>query len=376
MGRKAKNIYLRGSIWWIRYSHRGKQVRESSHSTVYAAADRLLKKRHGDIVTGKFAGLEPDRITMLELFKEVEQDCRDNLRSSLPQLLSRLKNHLIPALGNVRAAELSSDHIKRYRSKRLTEGAARATINREVETLQRAWKLAQMCDPPRVNRTFYFPMYEEHNIRTGFLEEDGYGALHAALPGYLKPLLLIAYHVPCRRGELIDLLMGQLDFRANEIVLNPGETKNKEGRHMPMFGPMRECLLMQKSIRDQKFGDCPYVFFGEKGDRIVDFRKAWKSACKRAGVDERLIFHDLRRSAARNMRRAGIPENTIMKIAGWKTPNMFRRYDIQDGRDIRHAAEIMENRLAEERAISTISSTVAAQRQKASVVPKSRKRLN
>src|SRR5215467_12712444 len=173
------------------------------------------------------------------------------------------------------------------------------------------------------------------------------------------------YHVPCRRGELIDLLMTQLDFKANEIVLNPGETKNKEGRHMPIFGPMRQCLLMQKSIRDQKFGDCPYVFFGEKGDRIVDFRKAWKSACKRAGVDEKLIFHDLRRSAARNMRRADIPENTIMKISGWKTPNMFRRYDIQDGRDIRHAADIMENRLAEERAISTISSTMAAQRQKA-----------
>jgi len=71
---------------------------------------------------------------------------------------------------------------------------------------------------------------------------------------------------------------------------------------------MRECLLMQRSIRDQKFRDCPYVFFGRKGDRIVDFRKAWKSACRRAGVDEKLIFHDLRRSAARNMRRAGIPE--------------------------------------------------------------------
>lgn len=138
-----------------------KQVRESSHSAAYADADRLLKKRHGDIVTGKFAGLEPDRITILELLREVEQDCRDNLRSSLPQLLSRLKNHLIS--GNIRAAELSSDHIKRYRSKRLTEGAARATINREVETLQRAWKLAQMCDPPRVNVLFPHVRRAQHS---------------------------------------------------------------------------------------------------------------------------------------------------------------------------------------------------------------------
>jgi integrase len=145
---------------------------------------------------------------------------------------------------------------------------------------------------------------------------------------------------------------------------------------MPMFGPMRECLLMQKAIRDRKFPNCLYVFFGKKGDRIADFRKAWKSACRRAGIDEKLIFHDLRRSAARNMRRAGIPENTIMKIAGWRTPNMFRRYDIQDGRDIRQAAEIMEKRLAEERAISTISSTMTAQRQNTTAVQKNRKRFN
>src|SRR5215471_8231159 len=132
MGRKATNIYLRGSIWWIRYSHGGNQVRESSHSTVHVEAGRLLKKRQGEVVTGKFTGLAADRVTMLELLNEVEEDGRDNLRSSLPQLLSRLNNHLIPAFGNVRAAELSSDHVKRYRSTRLKAGAARATINREM----------------------------------------------------------------------------------------------------------------------------------------------------------------------------------------------------------------------------------------------------
>jgi hypothetical protein len=89
-----------------------------------------------------------------------------------------------------------------------------------------------------------------------------------------------------------------------------------------------------------------------------------------------VIFHDLRRSAARNMRRAGIPENTIMKIAGWKTPNVFRRYDIQDGRNIRQAAEIIEKRLAEERAISTISSAMTAQRQNTTAVQKYRKIFN
>jgi hypothetical protein len=95
------------------------------------------------------------------------------------------------------------------------------------------------------------------------IEDDDYRALHAALPGYLKPLLLMAFHVPCR-GEPTDLLMTQLDFKANEIVLNPGETKNGEGRHMLMFGPMLECLLMQRSIRARSSATAPMSSSGER----------------------------------------------------------------------------------------------------------------
>jgi integrase len=167
-----------------------------------------------------------------------------------------------------------------------------------------------------------------------------------------------------------------VDFRANEIVLNPGETKNGDGRTMPLFGPMRECLRMQKAIGDAKFPSCRYMFFGEAGGRIVDFQKAWRTACKSAGVSESLIFHDLRRSAARNMRKAGVPENTSMRIGGWKTASMFRRYDIQDGRDLQRAAALMEQRLAEQGASSTISSTIATEAQAGDQPRKASKSLN
>jgi len=349
---KNRNIFLRGSTWWVRYTDRGRQIRESAGTTSFEEADRYLKKRQGEVVTGKFAGLTAERITIDDLLNGVEEDYRDNARRSLPQLLSRLKR-LRPAFDNVRAVDFSTDHVKRYRTARLNEGAKRAAVNREIEVLARAWSLAQKCDPPKVTRSFHFPMFEEDNIRTGFLEHDQYQALHEALPVYLKPLLLVAYHVPCRLGELTNLLMTQLDFNARAIVLNPGETKNREGRHLPMFGSMRECLLMQKAIRDARFRDCPYVFFGETGERIVDIRKAWRAACKRAGIDEHTLFHDLRRSAARNMRRAGVPEHTIMKIAGWKTPSMFRRYDIQDARDMQRAGELMERWMDSRGPIST-----------------------
>lgn len=334
--KRDENVFLRGSTWWIRYTFQGEQVRESSGSKIKEDAVNLLKEREGDIVAGRFRGLS--RVTMGELLDDVEMDYRLNGFASLPQLLSRLKR-LKPAFGRIRAAEFGSQHIERYRLRRIKDKTEPASINREIQVLSRAWSLA--LEHEKVARLLHFPMLSENNIRTGFLSVDQYQALLGKLPWYLKPLLIVAYHVPCRFGELTNLFLTQLDFEHSEIVLNPGETKNKEGRHMPMIGPMRETLLMQKAIRDEKFPDCPYVFFGEAGGRIVDIRKAWKTACKAAGVGEKTLFHDLRRSAARNMRRAGIPEHTIMKIAGWKTHSMFERYDIQDSLDLKRAAETM-----------------------------------
>jgi integrase len=75
------------------------------------------------------------------------------------------------------------------------------------------------------------------------------------------------------------------------------------------------------------------------------FRGAWRSACKSAGVPD-LKFHDLRRTAVRNMRRAGVPQVVRMRITGHRTDSMERRYNIVDVEDIRSAKELMQRRAA------------------------------
>ena len=130
--KRDEKVFLRGSIWWIRYTFQGEQLRESSGSKVKEVALNLLKEREGDIAAGRFRGLS--RVTVGDLLDDVETDYRLNGFASLPQLLSRLKS-LKLAFGRIRAAEFGNRHIERYRLKRIKNEAKRATVNREIQIL-------------------------------------------------------------------------------------------------------------------------------------------------------------------------------------------------------------------------------------------------
>jgi integrase len=99
---------------------------------------------------------------------------------------------------------------------------------------------------------------------------------------------------------------------------------------------MRKWLLWSREHAE----DCARAFHRE-GEPIRQFRTAWKSACESAGVPE-LKFHDLRRTAVRNMRRAGVPRVMRMRITGHRTDSMERRYNIVDIEDIKTARQLME----------------------------------
>ena len=327
--------------WWIKYYRDGKPFRESSGSEKQADAERLLKKRAGEIATGKFLGLSPERIRMSELFHDVVEDYQAADRRTLSSLNGRLKNHISPFFGELRAAEFSTQHIKRYITARRSQEAGNATINRELAIVRRAFGLAAKCDPPKVARVPYIQMLKESNIRTGFLEYDGYVALRDELPWYLRPLFVAAYHVGGRRGELTSVQWPRVDFRAGQIRLLGTETKNEQARTLPIYGEMREWLLKAKAIRDEKFPTSPWVFYSDDGGRLYWFYKAWESACERAG-SKGLLFHDLRRSAVRNMERAGIPRKVAMSISGHKTEAIYGRYDIVAERDFSNAAAKLE----------------------------------
>jgi integrase len=263
---------------------------------------------------------------------------RRGLVKSFGSVLSHLKP-LRDHFGDWRALEINFRQIEAYISKRRAEEKSNATINRELELLRRVLRLAHdrqlLPSIPKVR------VLTENNTRQGFFERPDLEAVVAALPAYLQDFTRFAYLTGWRKGEIISLRWSDVDRDAGAIRLRPEAAKTGRGRTVMLEGDLAELIERRWQARLlEKEGNIRVaaLVFHRDGEPVGDFRKAWATACVAAGVPDKL-FHDLRRTAARNMVRAGVPERVAMAVTGHVTRSMFDRYNIVSEDDLRMAAQ-------------------------------------
>jgi len=331
--------------WWVAYYHRGELVREparaadGSHSRNRNDAVKLLKKRHGEITAGKPVGPDIEKTIFEDMAGMLTDDYRANGRTSIDRVEDAV-NHLRGFFGDYRATEITSDRWTAYVTQRQKEKAASATINAEQAALSRMFTLAMRAG--KVGSKPYLAKLALNNTRKGFFEYDQFQAVVKHLPEDYLEVAETAYITGWRMaGELFTRHRHHADLKAGWLRLDPGETKNNEGRMFPLTPRLREVLERQiaktEALQKEKGIIIPWLFH-RKGKPIKGFRKAWRTACKLAGVPGK-IPHDFRRTAVRNLKRAGVPRSAAMKMVGHKTQSIYQRYAIADEGMLRDAAE-------------------------------------
>lgn len=348
---KRGTVYQRGTVYWIKYYRNGKPYFESSKSTKKMVANKLLEQRLGEIAQGKVPGIHFDRVTFEDLAEGLIMDYKINRKKSMARAKQCI-THLSETFARMRVTGIDTPMIEGYIEKRRGKGAKNATVNRELAALKRAFNIGARQTPPKVSMVPYIPMLKESNTRKGFFEHGEFLAIRDALPEYLKGYVTFSYYKGWRKEEVSGLKWSQVD-RENWIVrLEPGETKNEDARTVYLEEELKEVFQKQWEARKKSKKLLPYVFPNREGKgKIVDLRKAWKRAAEETGIKNKL-FHDFRRTAVRNMVRAGIPERVAMMVSGHKTRSVFDRYNIVNDTDLKIAAQKQEEYIKSQKTVT------------------------
>jgi len=320
--------------WEIAFYFRGKLTREHGGRSEREAKKKLrerIKSIHGD----RYAGPDEGRLTVADLLDTLERNLESRGRSvrSFRPHIKAMRKHF----GMIRAIDMTPMAIERYQQEELNAFAPRAhaTINREVGCLRAAFRLAHKRG--QLSRLPYFLMLPEDNARQGFVEPATFEKIASNLPTDLSDAARFAYLTGWRRGQIGKLRWEHVDW-TNKLIAVPGAlTKNGQPQTVPLFGKLLELVERRRARREVVRKGQPvflsqFVFHRGDGRQLGDFRKAWAKSCTAAGIPG-VLFHDLRRSAARNLVRAGVDRDVARKITGHRTESMFSRYNITDTAD-------------------------------------------
>lgn len=313
-------------------------------------AEDALKAERKRKARGEFVPAETEVLLVETVLDRYLADATERGKKSISSMRCRIEL-LKSALGGIRALDLRLDDVQKYRQERLGAGISKATIDREVEILRAAFRLAYRREMlPKVP---YFPFFNIDNVKMRFFEAQETEKLIKDLPEPLSEVVRFVSLTGWRISEVLKLRWESVDMSVREVRL--GTSKNGRPRTLALNGELWSLMIRRWEAREYKTkktsGIAPYVFHrrGGKGVSYSSYRKTFVEACEKAGIEGKTT-HDFRRTVARDLRRAGVSETVCMTITGHESPQMFRRYAIVATKEQEVAFEVRSALLATEAA--------------------------
>ncbi len=328
-------VFKKNDNWYIDYYVNGRRKREKIGPNRKQALI-VLQKRKVQIAENKFLDIEEQGTIKLEemgtLF--LENYSKPNKRSWRRD--EEIVNHLTDFFKGRKLQDIGPLDIEKYKRKRVEE-VSPATVNKELSGLRNIYNRAIEWKMATKNPMKAVKFFRESEGRLRFLEKEEIKKVYNACPGYLKSIVAVAICTGMRKGEILGLKWLDIDFRRKIIAIL--KTKSQKKREIPIGDGISRLLLKEK-----KHPDSSYVFCQEDGRRIGSFRKAFKTALKKAGIED-FTFHDLRHTFASHLVMSGVDLKTVQEIMGHASFTTTLRYAHLAQNHKRRAMEIFDSRM-------------------------------
>jgi integrase len=325
-------------VWWCEFSFAGKRYRESTKSARKTVAGDYEKRRRAEIER-QYAGIpveQPGKArirTVVEALKGYKSAYAVTHREKSRAWVAERSVHIERLLGSVVLMDLTEDRVRGYMETRLIEKAGNRTVNMEVDCLARAAGRQWRELWPKVKR-----LEENHDAGRALSPEEEIRLLTVAAANkspLILPFIRIALLTGMRSGEIRSLRVGQLDWKARSLRVGRAKSRAGTGRDIPMNDDLAETITAQVAWLKERFEAEPqpdwHLFPFSSRVRPIDpmrrattLKTAWESVRKTAKVACR--FHDLRHTALTKMAEAGVPESTMLALAGHMSRAMLERY--------------------------------------------------
>jgi len=372
---KAKGIYKRGNVWWLRYAGPDGLTRyESAKTASFRDAQAMLIDRKKEVQEGR----DPTLVRKIKYytFDELQghyEAWAERQRSfrSKKGFIKQLKK----TFGGLPLRSFNTRLLEEYQSKALSKGKSHSTINRHIATLKHMFTKAvewEMVEEEVLKKVRKAKLLPENNRRLRYLSKGECQALLDACAPHLRPIVVTALNTGMRKEEILSLEWNRnIDLQHGFILLDI--TKNGERREIPINNILRETL--QGLVRHIK---SPYVFTNGAGNRFKDLKKSFAIGLRDAALDQcphcrfevqigesaepgqcpecgvamehrkgikDFRFHDLRHTFASHLVMAGVDITTVKELLGHKTLTMTLRYAHLAPAHKARAVEILEENL-------------------------------